>query len=752
MRVWIRNHPYWALLVITVFVHSTLFFGVFGMGYAERFMTDGSQYQTIADNLLAGHGFSLRHEPPFVPDTIRTPGYPYVLAAVKNVTGSYTPTLILTLLLGCFLPVIGARMTSWFIADRRVWLLVGSMLALDPNLFYYSFVFGSEGMFLPLVASGMLLAGEAFLRRSWRWGVFAGGVIGLAALVRPIVQFVPILFFLATVITGWKGFRRHALRTASAFIVAYFVVVSPWLARNLLLFGTLDYANVGWFNLYTRVAASAEAIHRGIPYDSMRIEYLQRLHQKGYVATSPVEEQDVHGYEFTPIFRQETLVAVKRFPVEVLITQVGAFSTVVGQDLTIVFARNLGWVDAYPSFSPFVTLARDGFIQLVRETMRLVEGPWAIALFLRAVWLSFFFVSLLAPLVAWRFRRDRLGLACFLLLYNLGIIALSLNAAAQADARYRAQYQFVQIPLAAFVLFEWRKGRRERRTQKPEGLSCPACGSRSFLKPFGERCSYPLWKCGFCRTVSVLPRPTLEVLEAFYGESYFGGGEGSYMDYEADKRATRPTLERYLDLLQEHGVRGRLLDVGAATGTFLEYAKERGWSVSAHDFSEAAAAKLREKGIEVSTRPLAEAFPGKTFEAVSLLDVIEHVLDPAQTLQNVKELLVPRGVLLVNTPDAGSWVGRLLGRFWHAIVPPEHLTLFTAASLERLLESKGWEVLWVGRLPKRFRMSYVLSTFARWVGWTWMGRLARSVEGHPRLNVSFRWPLNDNITIVAQRR
>lgn len=746
LRSWIRAHPYLFVALLTCVVHTILFFGVFGRSYLEQHGTDATQYQAIAENLLQGNGFSLRTDPPYIPDTIRTPGYPFFLAGIKAVTGSFYPSLFLTLLLGCFFPLVGMRMVAWLNPDRRLWVLGGCLLAFDPNVFIYSFVFGSEGIFLPLVSGAMLLAGEAFIRKSWRWALGGGLLLGAAALVRPIVQFVPLLFFFLLLGFGWKQFRRQAVVGAAAFVLGYSIIVAPWLARNVVLFHAFDYANVGWFNMYTRVAASAEAIHFGVPYDQMRITYLQRLHEKGFVDASPVLEQDVHGYAFTPIFRRETLAVFKQYPWEVFITQVSAFSTVVTQDLTVVFVRNLGWVKSYPSFSPFIVLVREGPLSLLFETGKLLTGPWAFAFLMRFVWLAAFLLSLLAPFFAWRHRRSLFPIIVFLLFYDLGIIALSLNAAAQADARYRAQYIFAQTALSLFSLaFLWRK----RLTVLAKEM-CPSCQARFFFRPYGKRGQYPVWRCTFCRTVSVMPRPAEDVLRAFYAEAYFDGGD-VYMDYEADKRVARGTLGSYLALIEGKTPVGRLLDVGAATGSFLEIAQERGWKVAAQEFSLTAAAKLTQKGIEVRTDPLASAYSAASFDAVTLLDVIEHVTDPSATLCAAFSLARPGGVLLVNTPDAGSWVARLFGRYWHAIVPPEHLTLFSRDALIQLIERCGFHVSWVGRVRKRFRLSYILSTFARWSGVRVCLRFAKWMERISWLNVSLPWPLNDNITIVARR-
>jgi hypothetical protein len=72
--------------------------------------------------------------------------------------------------------------------------------------------------------------------------------------------------------------------------------------------------------------------------------------------------------------------------------------------------------------------------------------------------------------------------------------------------------------------------------------------------------------------------------------------------------------------------------------------------------------------------------------------VIEHVLDPVATVRKVREMLAPRGVFYVETPNVGSPDARLWGRHWGLIHYPRHLCLFDRGTLRRLLEDAGFEV------------------------------------------------------------
>ncbi len=735
-------------------IHSIFFIVLWIQGYVLTHATDGSQYIAIATNLLRGNGFSLRLEAPFIADTIRTPVYPWFLWASMKVFGTPYASLIPSVILATGIPLVGMQLMRVYTADKRKWLVAGLILSIDLNLWYYSCILGSEAVFLPLIASGIAASIQALEKRSWKWSLVAGALVGAAALARPIVQFVPLLFTLITLaaFVREKQARITGVKVATAFVSAYIIIVLPWLYRNASLFGSWDYSNVGWFNFYTRVAATAEAYSTGRSYDSMRIEYLQRLHDKGYVEASPVQEQDVHGYAYKEIFQKETVVAVKKYPREFLISQISAAITVISQDNTILVLRELGWVNVgYPSFSPIVTLLQQGPMVFLEKMFGLVATPWGYAMCMRFVWLLAFVLALISPIVLWKKSTGHRHVLFFSWFYMLGIVALSLNAAAQADGRYRSQFIFIEIPLAvlsAVTIVERQRSKGEKK------ILCQACGALFWTRLLGKRKQFSVWKCHSCGSLTVDPMPSEAERKAFYADSYFSGNAagGGYASYNADKIATRPTYEKMLDLLEPHRKpQAKLLDIGAASGMFVKWASERGWEATGQDISPAATEMAKANNVIVENISL-EQLPVSTYTAICLLDVIEHVDEPRLFLRKALKSLAPGGAMLINTPDAGSVLGRVLRQYWHAVCPPEHVVLFSKKALIQLVEQEGNVVTWVGRIPKVFRLSYVFATAARWLNSKALSHGELWLKKHPKADISLPLPMRDNIALIAYRR
>jgi SAM-dependent methyltransferase len=168
----------------------------------------------------------------------------------------------------------------------------------------------------------------------------------------------------------------------------------------------------------------------------------------------------------------------------------------------------------------------------------------------------------------------------------------------------------------------------------------------------------------------------------------------SYSDYQQGAR------EEMLELLPSEVQ--SLLDVGGGEGQFARaFIERRGghaWLVE----PSAAAGKARpHEKLHVFQGGLQELDPHQSgqFDAVSFLDVLEHMAEPLDALLSARRFLRPGGLLLISVPNVGHWsVVRdlALGRFDYGpvgILCGTHLRFFTASSLERLLGEAGFDVV-----------------------------------------------------------
>jgi 2-polyprenyl-3-methyl-5-hydroxy-6-metoxy-1,4-benzoquinol methylase len=135
--------------------------------------------------------------------------------------------------------------------------------------------------------------------------------------------------------------------------------------------------------------------------------------------------------------------------------------------------------------------------------------------------------------------------------------------------------------------------------------------------------------------------------------------------------------------------KGSLLDYGCGVGFFASRAERRGWLVQGVELSDKARAKAQEKlklGTVVSSR---EELPDTKYDAVTLFHVLEHLDDPAETLQWIRDRLNPGGAIIVALPNHASPDAGHYGRFWAAWDVPIHYWHFTKESMTELAKRKG---------------------------------------------------------------
>lgn len=201
------------------------------------------------------------------------------------------------------------------------------------------------------------------------------------------------------------------------------------------------------------------------------------------------------------------------------------------------------------------------------------------------------------------------------------------------------------------------------------------------------------------------------------------------------------------------GGTGRLLDVGAATGYFLELARERGWAVAGVEVSTYAVGCAKEKMLPVERGVIGtvSSAPG-TFDAITLWDVFEHLNNPVETLVAARRLLRTGGILAFTTPDASSIWARLAGRRWHLLNPPEHIACYSRKGLRALLGAQGFDLVELRAAVKRFSISYILHIAGGRINWPWLRTLGRRLGASWLGRLALPLNLRDNMFVLAVRR
>lgn len=256
-----------------------------------------------------------------------------------------------------------------------------------------------------------------------------------------------------------------------------------------------------------------------------------------------------------------------------------------------------------------------------------------------------------------------------------------------------------------------RRGAYEKLSLVTHTHPCPLCGADEFL-PRAANHGFRMVECLECSLWYLAPMPTTESIATLYGSEYYDNDsplQAGYAEYDEMREEYVATFARRLRLVEHQVGSGRILDVGAGFGYLLDAAREKFSERWALELSETAAARIAPDHRAVVGTLDSPELPHSHFDVVSMQDCFEHVPNPRETLEQVRRVLRPGGIFLATTPDVGSWLRRLQGRNWVSLKFPEHVVLYSEATLRRALAEAGFRVQSIEPASQYVKPAFVAS-------------------------------------------
>jgi SAM-dependent methyltransferase len=255
-------------------------------------------------------------------------------------------------------------------------------------------------------------------------------------------------------------------------------------------------------------------------------------------------------------------------------------------------------------------------------------------------------------------------------------------------------------------------------------VNCNLCGADDVevVFPRGYAQLHQIVRCRRCGLMYANPQEHVDSEESTERSSdeIYDPTLPCHQQYYLKQQVQLPDNVRALRVLNKlFPGRGRLLEIGTFAGIFLNRIRADGWEVTGLEPDRAVGSYARTAyGLNIVQGVLPNPLLKEgSFDVVVLQHVIEHMSDPAANLREIRRLLRPGGVFVVETPRFNSLLFKILGRRERSIQNcPGHIFFFTEKTLRGSLERNGFKVFQtqrVGRTLTLDRLTYNVGLVTR---------------------------------------
>lgn len=239
-----------------------------------------------------------------------------------------------------------------------------------------------------------------------------------------------------------------------------------------------------------------------------------------------------------------------------------------------------------------------------------------------------------------------------------------------------------------------------------ETVNCNLCQGSRFKPLFQlsdlllgrDEVQVNLVQCQDCELIFQNPRPSYDEMGKHYPPEYESHGptlKNSNNSWLLN-RALQYGMDKRRRFVTRHKNQGRLLDIGCATGHFLQDMQKLGsWDLMGVETSTHAAGIARDQyDLQVFAGTVEEAnFPDQFFDVVTMWDVLEHLYNPIGSLGEIYRILKADGLLVFRVPNGNGWDAKVFGSTWAGLDAPRHLYVFTPKTITKLLQLSKFKVI-----------------------------------------------------------
>jgi hypothetical protein len=246
-------------IVLAIAVRAFLILFIAHLGEPNVFRVDDSFTYTTGAQSIAAHGAFL--DPTGKAETIRTPGYPLVLAPLMAIHASDAAIVAMNIVFAVLIVVVTWRIARQLFANDRVAGICALIVAIEPTMLTWSLKVMPETLFTLC----LVLFAYAAIREL---PVAAGFALCAAIYVKPIAWPLALIVPLAAV---WFRPKRALILFATCA-----ALLAPWHVRNYLTAGYAGFSSLIDRSIYITAGGSVAARQQGVPFAEMRRQLIAR--------------------------------------------------------------------------------------------------------------------------------------------------------------------------------------------------------------------------------------------------------------------------------------------------------------------------------------------------------------------------------------------------------------------------------------------------------------------------------------------
>ncbi len=442
-------------LVTVVVIAALVRLAMFGaihltQGSDGIFLSDSWGFYQTGLNIVRGNGFSQDPTPPFEPGARFPPLYPGLIALSVALSNSVIPLVLFQIILSSLAPVVVWKIGRHVTEKENILQAATLLTAFEPLSMFLSIVILTDVVAVFLTLLGILYLLRYLDRSDFGSASLAALFMGLSALTRPEGYYITLLIATTLTVVAVARLRQDGIRgliTVAAFVGIFFAIISPWLIRNYVQFGTVSIATTGVRNVYSSLATSVVSLKTGDPVHVAKEKMYRELSEKYGIDTDEISTNPEHG----PLLVREGLRILSENPKETLGVLGIAANSFFTQDLYTTYLLQYKVIPQFSiDFSPSVILLKEGPAALTRIVWERMGALAAIPLFGRLFWITL--TSLLIAGIIFaaqetgRARLAALTIAGFILIYAAG----SLVGGFSDYGRHRYRVDALIFILAAY--------------------------------------------------------------------------------------------------------------------------------------------------------------------------------------------------------------------------------------------------------------------------------------------------------------